>query len=322
MERGGLDVPDHHASGFLERYPGVAASARLDSGDRWTIPVRDGAISAYAMPALGERRGLPVLYVPGWGGTIEGFMDVIESIGEAVDLFYVETREKCSSELVPHARFTMSRIAADVAGAARRFGLPDDGYLLLGSSFGAAVAVQAVADGVLRPAVTILYDPMPRLWMPRWVLRYVAPLASPGVVSVLRPALKRLVLAGMRERLQRRRAARFIDAADLGKWRAAAIALRDWDIRSVGPRVDRPVAIVNGCADRFHDPSLYPRIAAAIPGSRLLRVPVRESERERLIGAVATAYAFDWPVCDDAREGRSSLERTPVPRALRGFVEV
>lgn len=284
--------------------------------------MRDGAVSAYAMPALCERRGLPVLYVPGWGGTIDGFMDVIASVGEAVDLFYVETREKRSSELVPHARFTMSRIAEDVALAVRCFGLSDDGYLLLGSSYGAAVAVQGVADGVLRPAVTILYDPMPRLWMPKWVLRYVAPLASPKVVSLLRPALKRIVLAGMRERTQRRRAARFIDAADIGKWRAAAIALRDWDIRSVGPRVDGPVVIVNGCTDRFHDASIYPRIAAVIPGSRFLRLPVRESERERLIGAVATAYAFDWPVPDQADEGRTRFHRTPVPDALRGFVEV
>ncbi len=322
MDRGGSGVHCSHASGFFDRYPGGGGPSRLARGVRRSIPVRDGTISAYAMPALRESRGLPVLYVPGWGGTIDGFMDVIGSVGEAVDLFYVETREKRSSELASHARFTMGRIAEDVGRAVRCFGLPDDRYLLLGSSYGAAVAVQGVADRVLRPAVTVLYDPMPRLWLPKWVLRYVAPLASPRVVAALRPALKRIVLAGMRERTQRQRAARFIDAADMGKWRAAALALRDWDICRVGLRVDGPAVIVNGCTDRFHDASIYPRIAAAIPGSRFLRVPVREDERERLIGAVATAFALDWPASDRLGAGQAACDRSPVPPALRGFVEV
>lgn len=316
-----LEPPDHRVRDLLGRYPGVAPSVRLGRGDRREITVRDGAVTAYSMPSAARRRGLPILYVPGWGGTIEGFFEVIRAIGEEVDLYYVETREKRSSTLAPGARFTMDRIACDVADAARDFGLSDGGYLLLGSSYGAAVAVQGLADRVLRPAVTLLYDPMPRLWMPRWVLRYVAPLASAAVVAVLRPALKRIVLAGMRERTQRRRAARFIDAADLRKWRAAAIALRDWDIRTVGPRVDAPVVVVNGCTDRFHDAAIYPQIASAIPASRFLRVPVCESERERLMGAVATTYALDCPN-PMSSEDTGRLWATPVPQALRGFVVV
>ncbi len=211
---------------ILARYAGGAASSRLDRSERRSIPVPDGAVTAYSMPAAVARRGLPIVYVPGWGGTIEGFYDVIGSIDEAIDLFYVETREKRSSTLGPRARFTMDRIAADVGYAAEHFGLADNGYLLLGSSYGAAVAAQGVADGVLRPALTILYDPMPRLWIPRWVLKCLAPVANESLLAALRPALKRIVLAGMRERTQRGRAARFIDAADLAKWRAAALALR------------------------------------------------------------------------------------------------
>ena len=309
------------AQDVLSEYPGDPDSTRVARAERHRVPVPGGAITMYFMPAEQPGRGLPIVYVPGWGGTIEGFLDVIRSIGPDIDLTYVETREKQTSELDPAAEFTMSRIGADVGAAIRQRGLDDHSYVLLGSSFGGAVALQALADGAVRPATTILYDPMPRLWMPGWVLRYVAPLLSARVVEFLRPGLKRLVLAGMREPTQRRRAAKFIDAGDMRKWRSAAIGLRDWDVFSVASRIGAQVDVVNGCTDRFHDAAIYPAITRAIRYSRFLRIPVPESHREHLMGAVATAYARAYaPVRGAAGVFTADPRDRPVPESLRRFV--
>lgn len=310
------------AERLLDRYPQHPLDEQLGRASTLWVDVPGGAIRAYRLAAAGRGSpALPVLFVPGWGGVIDGFYETLRAVDPAVELVYVETREKRSSRVDRHASFSMARIAADVAAAARVAGLEDGRFVLVGSSFGGAVAVQALADAAgaggdsaaltLRPAVTVLYDPMPRLWIPRWIMSFVAPLIPAWLLVPLRPALKRLVLAGMREATQRRRTERFIDDAVLWKWRAAAMRLREWDVATVGPRAEGPVHVVNGSTDRFHDGAIYPAIAGALPAGRLLRVPVPESRREHLMGAVISAYAYDG--------AEAAVESGGVPAELSRF---
>lgn len=234
---------------------------------------------------------LPVVLVPGWGSMIDGFRPTIGALDPRIDLYYVETREKRSSALHRRASFSLPRIAADVAAVVRHFNLRDRGYVLVGSSFGGAVSAQALAQRSLVPAETVLYDPMRKLWLPRWLIASVGRLLPTPLVTAMRPALKRLVVAGMTEQTQRRRTERFIDDAELWKWRRAAFRMLEWDLHDVGPRIDSQVTVVNGSSDRFHDSAIYPAIAATIPGARYVRVPLPESDRERLIGAIASIFA-------------------------------
>lgn len=316
---GSTDPRDDRAAAarLLDRYPQHPLDDQLRRAFTLWVDVPGGAIRAYRLVGSGGAEpSLPVLFVPGWGGVIDGFYETLRAVDPAVDLVYVETREKRSSRIVRHAAFSMRRIAADVAAVARAAGFTDGGFVLVGSSFGGAVAVQALADRDVspRPAVTVLYDPMPRLWIPRWIMSLVAPLVPAWLLTPLRPALKRLVLAGMREPTQRRRTERFIDDAVLWKWRAAALRLRDWDVASVGPGAAGPAHVVNGSTDRFHDGAIYPVIAGTLPEGRLLRVPVPESRREHLIGAVICAYAFA-----SAGGKGPRAEAGEVPLELRRF---
>lgn len=328
------------AARLLDRYPQHPLDEQLARASALRVEVPGGTIRVYRLaPVADGQAAWPVLFVPGWGGVIDGFYETLRAIDPAVELVYVETREKRSSRVDRRASFSMRRMAGDVAAAARAAGLEDRRFVLAGSSFGGAVAVQALADtavadtpvaeaamadaagddagsrgALLRPAVTVLYDPMPRLWIPRWIMSFVAPLLPAWLLAPMRPALKRLVLAGMREPTQRRRTERFIDDAVLWKWRAAALRLRRWDVLSVGPRAAGAAHVVNGSTDRFHDGAIYPAIAGALPGGRLLRVPVPESRREHLIGAVLSAYARSHSSADCV-----SSDAHAVPPELRRF---
>lgn len=296
-------------------------SRRIETATRRLIPVAGGHIICYEMPAAaaGSRqppRPLPVLFIPGWGGVVEGFEEVIAAVDENVELYYLETREKGSSEVSLDSEFSMEQCAADVRDAVYALGLPEGGYVLMGSSFGAAVALEALGGleekpgnpppaatdgagtGNRLPAATILFEPMAELWLPRLVVKALGTLMPVGLVTFLRPALKRLVLAGMREEVQRARAELVIDNADLRKWRRAALRLADWHIRDIAPHVHEPVAVIQASGDRFHDESVFPEIAAALPAGRLYRLPVPESKREHLMGRVASVYAHGGTAAD------------------------
>lgn len=286
------------AAALLERYPRSATDPIADRAEERWIAVPGGSLrvvriapSRAGVRDASQSEALPVLFVPGWGGVIDGFRETLRAIEDGIELFYVETREKRSSRLSRRTSFSMERIGADVGVVAAELGLEPGRFILAGSSFGGGVVAQALADGRLRPRIGLLYDPMPRLWMPRWIMNLLVPLMPAWLITVMRPGLKRLVVAGMQEATQRRRAERFIDDAVLWKWRAVSLRLRDWDIHRVGPTITSPVHVLNGSADRFHDSGIYPAIARSIPGARLARIPVPESRREHLIGALLCAYA-------------------------------
>lgn len=277
----------------MDASPGTrSASARS-----LEIPVPGGAILCRHIPAIrgtsGATRPLPLLFLPGWGAVLAGFEAVIDAVDPEIDIYYLETREKGSSRMERGAGFSMEQTAADLGEAARALGLGQNGYVLMGSSFGASVAVEALADGVLTgrlPAATVLFEPMTELWLPR-ALRTASRFVPLSVVAVLKPLLKRIVLAGMREETQRRRAALVIDGADLRKWRQAAVAMGGWHLLEVAPRVAEPVVLVRTGGDRFHDASVFPGIAEALPQGELLTRPVPESQREQLMGRLASACA-------------------------------
>jgi pimeloyl-ACP methyl ester carboxylesterase len=308
-------------------------SRRIETATRRRIPVAGGHIICYHMPGRATAsaparasahgppqaapkdssphptRPLPVLFIPGWGGVVEGFEEVIEAVDADVELYYLETREKGSSAVSLDSGFSMEQFAADVRDAVRTLGLPAGGYVLMGSSFGAAVALETLAalesqagnpppaaaggagTGRRPPAATVLFEPMAKLWLPRLLVKALGTLMPVGLVALLRPALKRLVLGGMGEEVQRARAELVIDSADLRKWRRAALRLADWHILDIAPDVDEPVVVIQASGDRFHDESVFPEIADALPAGRLYRLPVLESKRERLMGRIASVYA-------------------------------
>ena len=60
----------------------------------YQIPVEGGTIRVihYRPPVMMSKR--PVVLVPGWGVTLEGFRDTFEVFYNYIEFYYVETREK------------------------------------------------------------------------------------------------------------------------------------------------------------------------------------------------------------------------------------
>jgi pimeloyl-ACP methyl ester carboxylesterase len=235
--------------------------------------------------------GRPVVFVPGWGAEFETFEGLHESLSEDVMFRLFETREKRSSELTRDASFSMRQFARDLSAVISALGLAGEEYVLAGTCFGAAVCIEALARRLVHPTVTLLFDPMPRMWVPAWVLGLVGPTLPVSFIRTVRPFVRSMLLHGMNEQKQRERSRRIIDGADLWKWKRGSYALRDWSAYDATDRIHAPVHVYNGSSDRFHSASQYPAVAAAIPGAYFLGFEFGESDRERFMGEVINEYA-------------------------------
>lgn len=292
------------AQRFLEQVSGgsgtrIAHAAALD------VPVEGGTIRVYRVP--GSQDGRPVVFVSGWGTIPASFDNFYEAVSPAVEVYHVETREKTSSRIRRHgAQYDMDQFAADVATAIASLGLSCRAPVLMGTCFGSAVILHGMARRMLEAPTVVCVDPMVRLWMPKWAVLALGSLPV-FVVRLLRPLIRAIVLAGMREPVQRSRAAAFINSSVIWKWRKAALQTRNWNLFDIAGEVRNRVYILNGSHDRFHDAGVFPNVAHAIPDGEFIRVPVGESQREQLMGAAASVFSATDPGAD-------------TPPALREFV--
>jgi hypothetical protein len=276
--RNGRDVPH-----FWE--PGV--------GRQLYVPVGDAEIRVFHFRPERPSGVRPVVVMPGWGATPEGFQELYAILHGQAELFYLETREKPSSRIL-HRRADMSvrRSARDVQAALEALGLAGRrDFLLLGACWGGMIILRGLAEGILEAPTIVAADPMHTLWFPRWVLRYVSPLLPTAVVHLLRPFLLHGMLGDMKEPVQKERIFQFVRSADIWKWKKSAEAAREDELFGALSGIKKEVFVLNGTGDKVHDQRDYPRIAGELPGGRFLFLPTDESLRERLFGAVALEFA-------------------------------
>ena len=79
------------------------------------VPVEGAEIRVFHFASRDPAARRPIVMVPGFGATPEGFQDFYAAVRDKAELFYLETREKSSSR-VPRGRADMSvgRSARDI----------------------------------------------------------------------------------------------------------------------------------------------------------------------------------------------------------------
>lgn len=259
------------------------------------LSVEGGSIRILHTPPGGaapDSASRPILFVPGWGAVPEEFREYYELLHGEVELYYLETREKPSSILSRKGpEMTVSRSARDIGAAIRELKLENREFVLMGSCWGASIILQGLHDGILEAPTVLAVDPMQRLWFPRWLLRFVFRWTPDFVVTFLKPIIVRLKLLGMNEPRQRERAEQFIRAADVGKWRAGAVAARNFQLAGKLESIAEEVFVLNCSDDAIHDQRFYPVLTDRLPRGRFLSLQVDESHRERMMGLAAREFA-------------------------------
>jgi Alpha/beta hydrolase family len=257
-----------------------------------TVPGDGVELRVYRMRPARPVARRPIVFVPGWGTNPPGWYDFTKAVCGRAELYYLETREKASSRILDRSTdMGVGQAARDIGRALDFLGLVGQDFVLAGACWGAAQVLKGMIDGCLRAPTVLLQDPMHRLWFPRWILRWVSPLVPLPLLHVLRPILTRVMLGDMKEPVQKARAYAFVYGADFWKWKKSAEAARDFELHGALGGVRDEVFVLNGTADKVHDPAHYPRIASELPRGRFLFTPTVESRRELLLGAVALEFA-------------------------------
>ena len=234
----------------------------------------------------------PVVLVPGWGTTPEGFRGFYGPLHGKAELYYIETREKNSSR-IRGRRPEMSpvRSALDIRTALDAAGLTGGDYILAGTCWGSALILEGMIRGCLDPPTALLADPMHTLWFNKAFLRWISPWIPAFAIRAVRPLLRQALVGDLKDGAQKQRTFDFIDGADVWKWKKSAEAAWDFELFGRLGAVKREVFVLNGTGDKVHDPRNYPRVAAELPGGRFLRMPLDEAYREGMFGAVALEFA-------------------------------
>ncbi|SNS02621.1 Pimeloyl-ACP methyl ester carboxylesterase [Geodermatophilus pulveris] len=276
------------------------------------VPVRGGAVfvrrTPWAGPVDGGAAGAPrerALYVHGLGGASTNWTDLAALLAVRVDGWSLDLPgfgrsrppARSSYSVRGHVRAVvdvLERVAAEPGEAAGR------PVHLLGNSLGGLVSLAVAARRPdLVATLTLVSPAMPVRRVPRALSRTLLLLLLPGV-----PALAERRLSGVTPEQQVRGMVQacFGDPRRVPRERleqaleeARERAGQPWATRAltrsmrglitsylrVGPgsawRLARslrpPTLVVWGDRDRLVDPALAPRLAAAVPGARLLVLP-------------------------------------------------
>ena len=262
-------------------------------GEELYVPVEGAEIRVFHFPCADPAALRPVVMVPGFGATPEGFQDFYAALRGKAEIYYLETREKSSSRIAARRPdMSVGRSARDIQQVIDRLGLSRGrDFLLIAPCWGAAIVLQGLIEGTLDAPTIVVADPMHALWFPKWLLRFAAPVAPAALLRTLRPLIARSMLGDMEEPTQKERAYAFVYGADVVKWKTAAHAA--WDFELIGRlgTIRREVFVLNGTKDKIHDQVFYPRMAAEMPRGRFVYLPTGEHNRERLFGVAAVEFS-------------------------------
>lgn len=256
------------------------------------VPVEDGKIRILHVKPKNPINSRPVLFIPGWSTFADLFDEFYQVLHDKIEFYYIETREKKSSLLdQKKAKMDLSTTAKDVQTVIDFLGLKNKDFELFGTCWGASIILQGLLDQSINAPTVIVFSPMHKLWMNRFLLKYVIPIMPKFLIKFLLKIIPSLLLLGDKATTQKRRTLTLIKRAVVWKWKKAAIAAADFELFGKLHSIKQDVIVVSGTHDRVHDINCYPRIADEMPNSRFFYFGIDESDREYLMGFIVSEFA-------------------------------
>ena len=209
-----------------------------------------------------------ILFLPGLASIIENFRDLMKALTKNFKVHYLESREKKSSIVPDGSSFAIPDHALDIAEAAYLLFGDHRKFIIIGFSFGASTAAEAMPLMKNKPVKLILTEPVATFRFPELILflaRYLVPF-----YRILKPVVKWRMRRGhinMAEDYEMYVInSRTIDNASPQKLSSVVLAIADYNMENDPPKIDVPTVIICASKDKFHSYDEALRIAAGIKG--------------------------------------------------------
>ncbi len=215
-----------------------------------------------------------IIFVAGWVSLISGWKEVLNLLGKQYRTIYFESREKRSACLPEKTglSFSIPRMSQDLAEMIQQKIGDRQHFYLAGSSLGATVILDYMAQFPRRPRSAFLISPICDFPFPVWLL-FIIRFVPAGLYTMVRPILKTYLkyfrLDKDKEPEQVKKYEGTIDAAEPIRLKANAYAIKDYSLWDKLPAVNSPVLIIGAKSDTLHGIETLNRMIASMPAARL-----------------------------------------------------
>jgi pimeloyl-ACP methyl ester carboxylesterase len=225
-----------------------------------------------------------VVFVAGWVTQIIAWKEVLQEMTRDFRVIYLETREKISSKIKGRAEFDVEAIGKDIVALVDHFQLPNNSYLLFGSSLGATAIVDCVRFLNRQALCLVLVGPNAHFRVPTLGMWIIRPF-YPGLYLLIKPVVKwylrtfRLDLE--HDYAQYEKYCRSLDAADPFKLKPAVIALSTYQIWPYLSYVKCPSLIFGAEMDKLHEPENLHKIVRSLPDCSYIDLRTNQGTHSR-----------------------------------------
>ncbi len=233
-----------------------------------------------------------IVFVAGWISQMDAWKSVLQEMTKDFPVLYIETREKISSRMSPDSEYSIEAIGSDIVKLLEQWNLPENGYLLAGSSLGATVIVESYRTLKSLPAAVVLISPnavfrVPLLW------KAVITLFYPPMYLAIKPFvkfyLKHFRMNVQADAAQYKKYSSALDGADPWKLKKAVMAVSRYSIWDRLGSLDRPVLLIGALQDLLHEPGHFQTIASKIPHVTVVDLNTNaETHSPRTVDAIRT----------------------------------
>jgi pimeloyl-ACP methyl ester carboxylesterase len=227
-----------------------------------------------------------VVFVAGWVSLMKGWKEVLLEMTKDFKVYYIETREKISSQVKGKVEYSVEAIGKDIIYLIEQFNLKRDEYLLFGSSLGATAIIDCCRFIANDPRCLILVGPNAVFRVPAGWLAFVK-VFYPPLYNYFKPVVKwylktfRLDVESDHEQYEKYCDA--LDAGDPWKLKKAVLTLAKYEIWDLLAHIVYPSLIVGASKDKLHEPENLKKIIAKMPNARYIDMETNKNTHSKQV---------------------------------------
>ena len=215
----------------------------------------------------------PIVFVPGWITQMISWQEVLRELTKDFTVYYIETREKISSQVKGKVAYSVEALAKDIAAFISYHRLKKKEYILFGSSLGATAILDAYRFIRESPLCLILIGPNAVFRVPKFGMVIIHAF-YPGFYLFIKPFikwyLKTFRLNTDADYAQYQKYCQNLDAADPWKLKRAARAFSKYEVWDLLDKIDYSTLIVGASKDTLHEPKNLEKMVSMMQNATYL----------------------------------------------------
>lgn len=224
-----------------------------------------------------------ILFVAGWISQISAWYNIIKELSSDFEIYYVESREKISSQVTGKVDFGVEEIGQDIVALVSRLELQEKQYILFGSSLGATAILDCCQWLQKKPLCLVLIGPNAVFRVPPVGLVIIR-IFPPRMYMVIKPIvkwyLKTFRLDIHADLAQYRKYCAALDAADPWKLKNGAIHLSKYQVWKLLPTINVPTLIVGASKDVLHEKENLEKMVSLLPNATYVDLETNRKTHE------------------------------------------